>query len=1012
MKSFRFWSALLLALMLAGSVAAQNGNTFSLLISPREAELNHGEGVKFEAQIFGLNGIIPPLATYTWRVEPDSLGSITEDGFFIAGRYEGEATIICEARFGVVPVRLLGKARVIIGRQRDPLIKVVVAPRNAVVPPGTSQKFTFTFVTANNIPVPEFHVKWIVEPRSLGEINQDGVFTAGQQNGQGSVIALVEINGALYRGFARVTVAAEPTGIISGQVTDQQTNLAIAEAHVWAELIGRIEWRVEAEVDDDGNYVLRRLIPGLYVVKADARKYLHEFYEEKSHFDEATPVSVAENDSVSGIDFTLSKGGTIIGFVGMDGDSSEIAGAHVLSVSAVEPQNQRKWRHAVTDENGNYEITTLPTGSYVLSADAAGYKFEYYDNATSFGQADPVSLTEPETVSDIDLYLAGGTAIAGNVQNNDGDPLNRAIVRIMSLERNSPRPHYFREVRTDENGDYIAEVRPGKYFVRAEARGYLAEFYDDARELSDADTITVAENQHVTGIDFVLNPLANLSGNVTDAQTGDPLEAVVFAFPEPSRNTDPTRPAIDSRYPFAAKTDSLGNYVIENVKPGKYYVRAESQGYLPEFWEEAEELSEADTVVITESAGAEGINFTLSKGGAISGTVYSEEDSTELQGAVVRVFSATGNALYRAITDENGDYRVTGLRTGDYYVHARAEGYEGEFYDDAKDRGDATLVQVEAGEETDGIDFYLDKINNDLASISGVISSDSTGNPIPHAFVLAVPVNPPGQSFFDLTDQFGFYQMTGLQAASYIVVAWAPGYVGEFYDDVTNWTEATLVDVAAGAEVGDINFGLTPRPRGPYHIRGRLRATGTLAAVVNASIFAINVDGQVVASTVTNVDGSYELDELPAGSYKIMSSTANASANFYGGSNQQSASSVDLSEGQSAENVDITESTTDVEQAGETIPASFNLEQNFPNPFNPETSIKYQLAGQREVSLKVFNMLGQEVATLVNQKQEAGVYRVTWDGTNRFGQRVASGVYLFQLRAGDFQMTRKMVMMK
>jgi hypothetical protein len=1011
MKSFRFWSVWLLAIMLAGNVAAQDLNAFSLLISPRDVSLNHGEGVKFEAQVFGLNGIIPSLANYTWRVEPDSFGTISEDGFFIAGRYEGEAKVICEARFGIVPLRLLGRVNVIIGRPHDPAVKVIVAPRNAVVPPGTSQKYTFTFVTANNIPVTDFHVKWAVEPHSLGEINQDGVFTAGSQLGQGLIIAFVEIRGALYRGFAQVTVAKEPTGIISGQVTDQQTNLPVAAAHVWAELIGRIKWRVEAEVDDEGNYVLRHLIPGLYVVKADARKYLPEFWEEKSHFDEATPVSVAEDDSVSGIDFTLSKGGTIAGFVGMDGDSSEIAGAHVLSVSAVEPRNQRKWRHAVTDENGNYEITTLPTGSYVLSADAAGYKFEYYDNAASFGEADPVSLTDPETVSGIDFYLAGGTAIAGNVKNSNGDPLNRAVVRIMRLENLSPRPIYFREVRTDENGDYIAEVRPGKYFVRAEARGYLGEFYDDAPEFSDADTVTVRENQHVKGIDFVLNPLASISGNVSDAQTGEPLEAVVYAFPELSRIVDPTRPAIEARHPYAAKTDSLGNYVIENVRPGKYYVRAEAHGYLPEFWKEAEELSEADVVVITESTGAEGINFTLSRGGAISGTVYSEEDSTELQGAVVRVFSATGNVFHRAVTDENGDYRVTGLRTGDYYVHARAEGFEGEFYDDADDRGDATLVRVEAGKETGGIDFYLEQINNDLASISGVISSDSTGNPIPHAFVLAVPVVPPGQAFFDLTDQFGFYRLTRLPAASYIVLAWAPGYVGEFFDDVTNWTEATLVDVAAGVETGDINFGLTPTPRGPYHIRGRLRRALNLAAVANAPIFAINVDGQVVASTVTNVDGSYSLDELPAGSYKIMASTA-AAASYFGGSNQENATPVNVSEGQSVENADITESTTDVEQSNESVPATFNLEQNFPNPFNPETSIKYRLAGQRDVSLKVFNLLGQEVATLVDQKQEAGVYRVTWDGTNRFGQKVASGVYLFQLKAGDFRMTRKMVMMK
>jgi hypothetical protein len=94
------------------------------------------------------------------------------------------------------------------------------------------------------------------------------------------------------------------------------------------------------------------------------------------------------------------------------------------------------------------------------------------------------------------------------------------------------------------------------------------------------------------------------------------------------------------------------------------------------------------------------------------------------------------------------------------------------------------------------------------------------------------------------------------------------------------------------------------------------------------------------------------------------------------------------------------------------IVTDFRLEQNYPNPFNPSTTIKYQLASKRKVSLKVFNLLGHEVATLVNELQNAGAYRAQWDGTNKLGQKAASGIYLFQLRAGDFVQTRRMVLMK
>lgn len=94
-------------------------------------------------------------------------------------------------------------------------------------------------------------------------------------------------------------------------------------------------------------------------------------------------------------------------------------------------------------------------------------------------------------------------------------------------------------------------------------------------------------------------------------------------------------------------------------------------------------------------------------------------------------------------------------------------------------------------------------------------------------------------------------------------------------------------------------------------------------------------------------------------------------------------------------------------------PLAFGLNGNYPNPFNPSTTIRYSLAAEAAVRLEVFNVLGQQVRTLVaDVTQPAGSYEAYWDGTNDNGQFVGSGVYLYRLNAADFVETRKMIILK
>jgi hypothetical protein len=93
-------------------------------------------------------------------------------------------------------------------------------------------------------------------------------------------------------------------------------------------------------------------------------------------------------------------------------------------------------------------------------------------------------------------------------------------------------------------------------------------------------------------------------------------------------------------------------------------------------------------------------------------------------------------------------------------------------------------------------------------------------------------------------------------------------------------------------------------------------------------------------------------------------------------------------------------------------PRSFSLSQNYPNPFNPETSIEYALPQDAQVRLIIYNVLGQKVATLVDEHQAAGCKTVWWDGKDETGDEVSSGVYFYRLTAGEFSEVRKMMMVK
>jgi hypothetical protein len=161
----------------------------------------------------------------------------------------------------------------------------------------------------------------------------------------------------------------------------------------------------------------------------------------------------------------------------------------------------------------------------------------------------------------------------------------------------------------------------------------------------------------------------------------------------------------------------------------------------------------------------------------------------------------------------------------------------------------------------------------------------------------------------------------------------------------------------------------------------------------------IRINPSLFGTTITN-PGSvtiYKRSTSGAGTFVALPTTYDSGANEF----------VATITGFSEFILGSTGALTDVVEAGDVKPAAFRLEQNYPNPFNPSTTVRYGLPRKSNVQLAVFNTLGQQVATLVEGEQEAGYHEIKFGASG-----LASGVYFYRLKTGDFVQTRKLLLLR
>ncbi len=655
-----------------------------------------------------------------------------------------------------------------------------------------------------------------------------------------------------------------------------------------------------------------------------------------------------------------------------------------------------------------------PTGNYSQMVAPGTYAVKQGDEFNYEPFVDTVTVDEAQTVTvDIALVpLTFNSAIAG-VVTFKGNPVAGVTVFIVPVNQgkvisgepwNSFNPPY--TATTDENGEFFRGVRPGEYLVRIPG----SDEYLDWNAF-----VTVAEND-TAHLEINLQEFRLLSGNVTNV--GDYRWLYVTAH---SLNTGRI---------FVGIPDTAGDYTIKLAPNDTYIVRCDGianvEGHfalVTLFYDNEVLVFNADPVEVSDQD-VSGIDFNMPAIGdlrdyTITGTVTDESTGEPIAGAHVGFVSYTArhnfyNSLF-AVTDTNGNYTYTGktfLEADSVIGFAYKENYFVEFYEEEPTPYTADPIQITADSVISDVNFTLMPTPKDtLFSISGTVLGED-GEVPPFAQVIAYSTV--GIKYADI-DSAGNYKLTGFPDGTTVVLqAWGSfGYIPEFYNNKYSAEEAdtlvihgdrTGIDFVLAkrdmnSAVGKVSGEVTVNTNSSFNKKASSDLSGITLLVRKAG------DTEWFSATMVDDNGSFELPIETYGTYELKATgpgykdaTVTFEVNEQTGLNPT---------------VEVPMQVTGIEDHGDAVVIKTNrLYDAYPNPFNPSTTIRVDIAQRQEVTLAIYNVLGQRVKVLYKGVLDPGSYKFRWNATDDHGNTVASGLYFYQLRSPNGIQTKAMVFLK
>jgi GDSL-like Lipase/Acylhydrolase family/Carboxypeptidase regulatory-like domain len=493
---------------------------------------------------------------------------------------------------------------------------------------------------------------------------------------------------------AEVDAALQPGGAVSGTV-ENASDEPVEDVEVTAQSTDPGGPTAFTVTGSDGGYSLAGLEPGGYTVEfsAEGQNLLTQFYDGASEANGARTLVVTAGTTTGEVNAQLQQGGQISGTVTNGFD--EPVGGVAVTVQSTEANGPT--RTITTGSDGVYSVVGLPSGSYTIefNAEGKGYVRQFYDSAQEYGDARPVVVTAGSTSKEVDAELQPSGGISGTVTNGSSEPVANVMVYAQGA---SGGAHGV--TTTTADGTYtLDELPPGEYTLEFVATGqnYLTQFYNGQSEARDAQSIEVVAGIITYDANAILEDGGAIAGTVTNEgkEVVPGVEVVV-------QSVRPEGPAATTT------TSAVGTYSIAGLPEGAYTVemRADDEGYLPEFYGDAASVDEAVPVSVNAGKEEAGVNASLRRGATISGTITSESGDP-LSG--VEVYANSTSCTFRggsSTTSAEGTYTIDGLASGSYDIAIDPSGqdYGSEEYlhdpvavvaPNAADGVDATLASSE-----------------------------------------------------------------------------------------------------------------------------------------------------------------------------------------------------------------------------------------------------------------------------------------------------------------------------
>jgi PKD repeat protein len=708
--------------------------------------------------------------------------------------------------------------------------------------------------------------EYTIAPLTTGEYtvefsSGEGAYATQYYNGKATLATATPVLVSAGSTKVGIDAAMTPGGQITGKVTGKATTdglqgIDVCAAEQGGEYITRC-----AATDSSGEYTIPNLSSGQYKVEFDPAggAYFAQYYNDKSSPSEADPVSVTADATTSGIDAVMVAGGRITGKVTSAASHAALEG---VSVCALQGEDYIFGSCAQASASGEYEISGLTTGSYKVEfypENGANYLTQYYSDKFSITEATVLSVADEATTSGIDAAMTAGGEIAGRVTRAATKEALEGI-QVCVYEGDDEVSGYGACAYTNTSGEYtIAGVPTGEYAIEfyAPDGNYLSQFYSASSSVSEATPVSVSAGAVTAGIDAAMRTGGQISGKVTEATNGSPLDDdLVCATPLQSGSSS-----------GCVSTTTLGEYTIGDLPTGKYTVEFFTDGaHLGQYYNGKATFAEAEAVSVTAEATTSDVDAALSTKGTITGTVTGASTTGSSPLAGVEVCALQGELFGAcASTGQNGEYTISGLSNGEYTVEfypATGANYLTQYYNDKALSTEADTVTVSENATTSGIDATL-QIGGE---ISGKVTFAITGDPLEGVEVCATESGGQQPEQCGSSTAAGEYTIVGLPSGEY-TVEFDPrsgAYLAQYYSDKASPSEAEPVSVTAGAETPSIDAAM----RGG-EITGQVTEAATKGALEGIQVCAEGDGGIYGGCGVTNAAGEYTISGLASGEYEV-----------------------------------------------------------------------------------------------------------------------------------------------